>query len=187
MALRLKNSTAGVAVTNSCRLSQHSDARVQKEVSLGEVRTSSEILHAKQSATHFILADHDSIQIDDELFAGGHWPTYNKSCQLEELEKQDDLFLAQPVTRLYHLWSRYNLYTDADEHENQHAMSKTTGHHLCQGGSLSKTAPAVAALGQRTSNQPDRPRTHRPLPTHVPKAHPTTDPAVAEAHDRPRQ
>ena len=74
MASRFKNSTVGEAVTNSCRLNQHSDARVRKEVSLGEVRTSHEIVHAEQSTTHFILADHDSIQIDDELFAGSHWP-----------------------------------------------------------------------------------------------------------------
>ena len=102
-----KSRTVGDAVTNSCRLSQHSDARVRKEVSLGEVRTSHEILHAKQSATHLILADHDSIQIDDELFAGSHWPTYNESWQLEVLENKDDLFLAQTVTRLYYLWSWY--------------------------------------------------------------------------------
>ena len=55
------------------------------------MRNSHEILHAKQSATHFILVDNDSIQIDDDLFAGSHWPTYIESCQLEDLEKQDDL------------------------------------------------------------------------------------------------
>ena len=109
MAPRFKNSTVGDAVSSSCRLSQHSDARVRKEVSLVEVRTSYEILHGEQSETHFILADHDSIQIDDELFAGSHWPTYNSVCQLENLEKQDDLILAQTAIRSYHLWSPYIL------------------------------------------------------------------------------
>ena len=54
-------------------------------------------------------------------------------------------------------------------------MSKTTGHYLCQGGSSSKTAPAVVALGQRTGIQPVRPRSHYLLSTHVPKVHPTID------------
>ena len=100
---KFKNSTVGDAVTNSCRLSQQSDARVGKEISLGGVRTSHEVLHAKESTAHFILPDQHSIQIDDELFAGSHGPTYNESCLLEDLEKGNDLILAQTVTRLYHL------------------------------------------------------------------------------------
>ena len=35
--------------------------------------------------------------------------------------------------------------------------------------------------------QPDKSRSYCPSSTHVPKAHPTTNPADAEAHDRPRQ
>ena len=151
------------------------------------MRTSHEILHAKQSATHLIFVDLDSIQIYGEFIAESHWHTYNESCQLEDLGKQDDLFLAQPAIRSYRLWSRYILQTHAHEHANYPAKSKTSGHHLCQGGSSSKTAPAVVALGQRTGIQPDRPRSHCPPSTHVPKAHPTTDPADAEAHDYPRQ
>ena len=60
-----------------------------------------------------------------------------------------------------------------------------TGRHLRQGGSQLKNAPVVVALGQRTGIQSNRPRSHCPSSTHVPKAHPTTDPADAEAHNCP--
>ena len=47
LAPQFKNSTVGDAVKNSCNLSQHKDAKVPNKVSLGEMRTFHELLHAK--------------------------------------------------------------------------------------------------------------------------------------------
>ena len=79
-------------------------------------------------------------------------------------------------------WSRYIFQTDADEHENQPPKSKTTGHHLCQGGSSSKTAPAVVAPERRTGIQPGKPQSHCPWSIHDPKDHLAEDPTNAVAH-----
>ena len=63
MAPRFKNSTISDAVTICCRLGQYSDARVREEGSRGEVGTSHEVFHAKQSTTQFILANDHTLQI----------------------------------------------------------------------------------------------------------------------------
>ena len=61
--------------------------------------------------------------------------------------------------------------------------NKTTGHHLCQGGPSSKTAPAVVAPEQRTGIQTGKPRSHCSWPIHDPKDHRAEYPADAVAHD----
>ena len=80
VAPRFRNSTTCDAVRDCCRFSQQSDARVRREVSLSEMLIPQEIPHAKQSTTHFIFANHHTLQIDDELLTGIYWPAYNESC-----------------------------------------------------------------------------------------------------------
>ena len=89
VAPRLKNSATRDPVRYSCRLSQHSDARVRKEVPLSKMRTPYKILYTKDGTVYFICANHHAIQIDQESLATRHWSVHNKSCQQENLEKQD--------------------------------------------------------------------------------------------------
>ena len=76
----LKNSAVRDPVRYSCRLSQHSDAGVRKEVPLGEMRTPFKILYTKDGTVYFICAYHHAIQIDEESSATSHWSALNKSC-----------------------------------------------------------------------------------------------------------
>ena len=80
VAPRLKNSATRDPVRYSCRLSQHSNAGVRKEVPLGEMRTPYEILYTKDGTVYIICAKHYAIQIDDESPATSHWFPHNKSC-----------------------------------------------------------------------------------------------------------
>ena len=73
---------------------------------------------------------------------------------------------------------------------NQSSGLTTFGHDTFVKQMLTTTKTSLQraqrqALAQRTGIQPDRPRSHCPSSTHVPKAHPTTDPADEEAHDCP--
>ena len=108
------------------------------------MRTPHKVLYAKERTLQLILTNHHPIQIDDEPPTTNHWSAHNESCQLENLNKQNQCFPKNDRKTLPH-WSRYILQTDADEHGNQPANSKTTGHQLCQGSFSLKTAPAVVA------------------------------------------
>ena len=76
----LENSAMCDPVRNSCRLSQHSDAGVRKEVPLREMRTPYKILYIKDGTVYFICADHHAIRIDQKSRAKSHWYAHNKSC-----------------------------------------------------------------------------------------------------------
>ena len=66
-------------------------------------------------------------------------------------------------------WLQYILYSDVDGYGNQPAGNKTTGHHLCQGGSSSKTAPAVVTSERRSGIQTGKPRSQALDPSAIQK------------------
>ena len=80
VASRLENSAMRDPVRVGCRLSQHGDAGVRKEVPLDELRTLYKILYTEDGTVHFICADHHPIQIDDESPATSHWSAHNMNC-----------------------------------------------------------------------------------------------------------
>ena len=69
-------------------------------------------------------------------------------------------------------WTRYILYTGADERGNQPVQNRMTGRHLRQGCSSWMTAPAAAVPAQRTGTQPGTPQLRSPWSNPSPEAHP---------------
>ena len=80
VAPRLENSAMRDPVRDGCRLSQHGDAGVRKEVPLGEMRTPYKILYTEDGTVHFICTDHHPIQTDVGSPATSHSSAQNKSC-----------------------------------------------------------------------------------------------------------
>ena len=137
VAPRLKNSAMRDPVRYSCRLSQHSDAGVRKEVPLGEMRTPYKTLYTKDGTVHFICSDHHAIQIDEKSSTTSHWSAHNKSCQLESLEKQDQYFPTQQsrnftiLVTIHTLNRRCRARKPACEEQNNR-MSPTSGRLLVE-------------------------------------------------------
>ena len=116
------------------RFSQHGNPWVWKEAPLREMRTPHKILNAKDCTLHFILTNHHPIQIDDEPHTQKSLARAQWELSTGKPEKEESMLSKKGITTLLH-WSRYILWTDAAEHENQPANNRTTGHHLCQGDS----------------------------------------------------
>ena len=69
-------------------------------------------------------------------------------------------------------WTRYILYTGADERGNQPVQNKSMGRHLRQGGCSWTTAPAGAFPAQWTGTLPCTLQLRAPWFSPSPEAHP---------------
>ena len=98
----LENSAVCDPLRHDCRLSQHGNPWVRKEAPLHKMRTPHKVLHAKDRTLHFILTNHHPIQIDDEAPTKSHWPAHNESCQLENLNEQDQNLSKTTIVKLSH-------------------------------------------------------------------------------------
>ena len=103
VATWLEDSTVRDPLRHGCRFSQHGNPWVWKEAPLRKMRTPHKVLNAKDRTLHLILMNHHPIQIDDEPPTKSHWPAHNESCQLENLDKQDQNLSKISTGKLSHI------------------------------------------------------------------------------------
>ena len=145
------------------------------------MRTPHKVLYAKDRTLHLVLTNHHPIQTDDEPPTISHWSAHNESCQLENLEKQISVFQIT-ILKPYHIGhDTYFKQTLTSTEASLRTAERR--HHLCQGGSSLKTAPAVVAPERRTGIQSGKPRSHCPSPIRALADHRAEDPADEVAHD----
>ena len=69
-------------------------------------------------------------------------------------------------------WTRYILFTGADQRGNQPLQNRMTGRQLRQSGSSWMNGPAAAVPAQRIGTQPGTPQPRSPLSNPSPESHP---------------